>query len=49
MHPRDVGVCVRQAIVDGDLYIVPHPYTRALVEARFARLGAAYDKAATDS
>jgi NAD(P)-dependent dehydrogenase (short-subunit alcohol dehydrogenase family) len=49
MHPRDVGVCVREAIVDGDLYIVPHPYTRALVEARFARLGAAYDKAATDS
>ena len=34
MHPRDVGVCVRDAIVDGDLYIVPHPYTRALVEAR---------------
>jgi len=47
MNPRDVGVCVRQAIVDGDLYIVPHPYTRALVEARAARLGAAYDKAAT--
>ena len=34
MDPRDVGVCVRDAIVDGDLYIVPHPYTRALVEAR---------------
>jgi NAD(P)-dependent dehydrogenase (short-subunit alcohol dehydrogenase family) len=49
MHPRDVGVCVRDAIVDGDLYIVPHRYTRALVEARFARLGAAYDKSATDS
>jgi NAD(P)-dependent dehydrogenase (short-subunit alcohol dehydrogenase family) len=46
MEPRDVGVCVRDAILDGDLYIVPHPYTRALVEARSARLSAAYDKAA---
>ena len=49
MDPRDVGICVRDAILDGDLYIVPHPYTRALVEARAERLGAAYDKAATDS
>jgi NAD(P)-dependent dehydrogenase (short-subunit alcohol dehydrogenase family) len=48
MDPSDVGVCVRQAIVDGDLYIVPHPYTRALVAARFARLDAAYDKSAPD-
>jgi NAD(P)-dependent dehydrogenase (short-subunit alcohol dehydrogenase family) len=47
MDPRDVGVCVRDAIVDGDLYIVPHPYTRALVEARSARLSAAYDKSAS--
>jgi NAD(P)-dependent dehydrogenase (short-subunit alcohol dehydrogenase family) len=49
MVPGDVGICVRQAIIDGDLYIVPHAYTRALVEARFARLGAAYDKSAADS
>jgi short-subunit dehydrogenase len=48
MDPRDVGVCVRDAIVDGDLYIVPHPYTRALVEARSARLSAAYDKATAE-
>ena len=49
MVPGDVGICVRQAIIDGDLYIVPHAYTRALVEARFARLSAAYDKSAADS
>ena len=48
MEPRDVGLRVRSAIVDGDLYIVPHPYTRALVEARAARLSAAYDKADSD-
>jgi NAD(P)-dependent dehydrogenase (short-subunit alcohol dehydrogenase family) len=49
MEPGAVGICVRQAIIDGDLYIVPHAYTRALVEARFARLGAAYDKSAAGS
>jgi NAD(P)-dependent dehydrogenase (short-subunit alcohol dehydrogenase family) len=44
MDPRDVGIRVRDAIIDGDLYIVPHPYTRAYVDARHARLMAAYDK-----
>jgi NAD(P)-dependent dehydrogenase (short-subunit alcohol dehydrogenase family) len=45
MDPRDVGVRVRQAIVDGDLYVITHPNTREFVDARFARLSAAYDKA----
>jgi NAD(P)-dependent dehydrogenase (short-subunit alcohol dehydrogenase family) len=46
MDPREVGVRVRDAIVDGDLYVVTHPHTRALVEERSTRLGAAYDKIA---
>jgi NAD(P)-dependent dehydrogenase (short-subunit alcohol dehydrogenase family) len=46
MDPRDVGVRVRQAIVDGDLYVLTHPHTREWVDQRFTRLGAAYDKAA---
>jgi NAD(P)-dependent dehydrogenase (short-subunit alcohol dehydrogenase family) len=48
MDPRDIGVQVRRAIVDGDLYIVPHPHTRPLVEARFERVRAAYDKAVAE-
>ena len=44
--PREVGARVRDAIVDGDLYVVTHPHTRALVEERSARLSAAYDKIA---
>jgi hypothetical protein len=44
MEPREVGARVRDAIVDGDLYVVTHPHTRALVEERSARLSAAYDK-----
>jgi NAD(P)-dependent dehydrogenase (short-subunit alcohol dehydrogenase family) len=46
MDPREVGVRVRQAIVDGDLYVLTHAHTRALVDARFARLSAAYDRIA---
>src|SRR5262249_60418730 len=44
MDPREVGVRVRDAIVDGDLYVVTHPHTRALGEDPSARLSAAYDK-----
>ncbi|MEX1007984.1 MAG: SDR family NAD(P)-dependent oxidoreductase [Acidimicrobiia bacterium] len=47
MDPRDIGVEVRHAIVEGDLYIVPHAHTRDLVDARHARIVAAYDKAAS--
>jgi NAD(P)-dependent dehydrogenase (short-subunit alcohol dehydrogenase family) len=46
MDPRDVGVRVRQAIIDGDLYVLTHGHTRELVEARHARITAAYDKTA---
>jgi len=46
MDPGDVGACVREAIVDGDLYVVPHAYTREYVDSRHARLSAAFDKSA---
>jgi NAD(P)-dependent dehydrogenase (short-subunit alcohol dehydrogenase family) len=45
MDPRDIGILVRDAIIDGDLYVLPHAYTRTYVDERFARLSAAYDKA----
>jgi NAD(P)-dependent dehydrogenase (short-subunit alcohol dehydrogenase family) len=46
MDPRELGVIVRQAIIDGDLYVLPHAHTREFVDARHARLSAAFDKAA---
>ncbi len=45
MEPREVGILVRDAIIDGDLYVLPHAYTRSYVDARHARISAAYDKA----
>jgi NAD(P)-dependent dehydrogenase (short-subunit alcohol dehydrogenase family) len=44
MDPREVGARVRQAMLDGDLYIVTHAHTREWVDARAARLAAAFDK-----
>ena len=45
--PAEVAARVLQGIRDGDLYIFTHPEMRPLVEDRFARLSAAFDKAAS--
>ena len=42
MDPRAVGRRVRQAILDDQLFVLTHPHTRALVEARHQRLLDAY-------
>ena len=44
--PEEVGVLVRQGIVDNDLYIFTHPELKPIVRARFDRILAAFEKAA---
>jgi NAD(P)-dependent dehydrogenase (short-subunit alcohol dehydrogenase family) len=46
MSATEVAARVMQAIRDGDLYIFTHPDMRLAVDARFERIGAAFDKAA---
>ena len=46
MSPAEIGRWVVRAIRDNQLFIVPHPETRAVVEGRHARLMEAYDWAA---
>ena len=45
--PEAVGLRVVEAIKDGDLYVFTHPEFKAATEARFNRILAAFDKAAT--
>lgn len=45
--PEAVGKRVVEAIKDGDLYIFTHPEFKAVTEARFNRILAAFDKSAT--
>jgi NAD(P)-dependent dehydrogenase (short-subunit alcohol dehydrogenase family) len=46
MSPDEVAARVLAAIRDNDLYIFTHPAMRGMVEERFRRILAAYDKAA---
>ena len=46
MLAEEVAARVMQAIRDGDLYIFTHPDMRPAVDARFARISEAFDKAA---
>ena len=46
MSAAEVAARVMQAIRDNDLYIFTHPDMRPSVDTRFARIGAAFDKAA---
>ena len=43
--PAEVAARALQGVRDGDLYVFTHPGMRAMIEKRFARIGAAYDKA----
>lgn len=43
MDPREVGRRVRRAIERDELFVLPHPHTRALVEARHQLLVDAYE------
>jgi NAD(P)-dependent dehydrogenase (short-subunit alcohol dehydrogenase family) len=45
MDPREVGRQVRQAILDDELYVLTHPHTRELVDARHTRIAEAFDRA----
>jgi NAD(P)-dependent dehydrogenase (short-subunit alcohol dehydrogenase family) len=45
--PAEAAARVLRGIRDGDLYIFTHPEMRDLVAARFARLSAGFDKAAS--
>jgi NAD(P)-dependent dehydrogenase (short-subunit alcohol dehydrogenase family) len=45
IDPERVGREVRDAVVRGDFYIFTHPEMRSLVDARFARIQAAFDAA----
>ncbi len=44
--PTEAAARVLAGIRDGDLYIFTHPEMRSMVDDRYARLGAAFDKAA---
>ncbi|MDE0703261.1 MAG: SDR family NAD(P)-dependent oxidoreductase [Rhodospirillaceae bacterium] len=46
MTPVEVGRWTIRAILDGQLYIFPHPHTRDFIARRHGRLMAAYDWAA---
>jgi NAD(P)-dependent dehydrogenase (short-subunit alcohol dehydrogenase family) len=43
--PAEVAARALQGIFDGDLYIFTHPDMRPMLEKRFTRINAAYDKA----
>ena len=45
IEPSEVAARTLQGIKDDDLYIFTHPAMRALIDKRFARIAAAYDKA----
>jgi NAD(P)-dependent dehydrogenase (short-subunit alcohol dehydrogenase family) len=45
VEPAEVAARTLQGIKDGDLYIFTHPAMRKMIEKRFERIGAAYDKA----
>jgi short-subunit dehydrogenase len=45
IEPAEVAARTLQGIKDGDLYIFTHPAMRKMIEKRFERIGAAYDKA----
>jgi len=44
MPPLTVGRAVRQAVLDGDLYVFTHPNIRRHVDARHARMVEAFDR-----
>ena len=44
MAPLKVGQAVRQAVIDGDLYIFTHPNIRKHVDARHKRMSEAFDR-----
>ena len=46
IDPDVVGARVVEAVRDGDLYIFTHPHFKEIVDARFAMIDAAFDKAA---
>lgn len=45
IEPAEVAARTLQGIKDGDLYIFTHPGMRKMIEKRFERIGAAYDRA----
>jgi NAD(P)-dependent dehydrogenase (short-subunit alcohol dehydrogenase family) len=45
IEPSEVAARTLQGIKEDDLYIFTHPAMRALIDKRFARIAAAYDKA----
>ncbi len=45
IEPAEVAARTLRGIKDGDLYIFTHPGMRKMIEKRFERIGAAYDKA----
>jgi len=45
IEPAEVAARTLQGVKDGDLYIFTHPGMRKMIEKRFERIGAAYDKA----
>ena len=45
VEPSEVAARALQGIVDGDLYVFTHPDMRPMLQKRFARIAAAYDKA----
>jgi NAD(P)-dependent dehydrogenase (short-subunit alcohol dehydrogenase family) len=45
MPPEQVGARVLRAIRDNEFYILTHADERAVIEARFARISAAFDRA----
>jgi NAD(P)-dependent dehydrogenase (short-subunit alcohol dehydrogenase family) len=49
MPPDAVGARVLRAIRDNDFYIFTHANERAAIEARFARIGAAFDRIECDA
>jgi NAD(P)-dependent dehydrogenase (short-subunit alcohol dehydrogenase family) len=44
IEPTEVAARTLLGIKDGDLYIFTHPEMRKMIEKRFERIGAAYDK-----
>ena len=47
--PDAVGVRVLRAIRDNEFYVFTHANERAVIEARFARIGAAFDRMEADT
>jgi len=45
MDPLEVGLIVREAVVNDELYIFTHPETRKIAERRFRSILSAYDSA----